>query len=501
MLYAPTGAGKTEIAIALMDFTRRKGRRAAMVLDRIVLVDQTSKRLEAYGIPHGVMQAKHPKRDRKAYIQICSAQTLEKMGSFPDLDLLIVDEAHQIRTQTKEFIKNNPHVMVVGLSATPFTKGLKHCFSKVVNTVTTEHLVDNKVLTPLRVFLAKEIDMTGATKVAGEWSSAEATERGVKITGDIVSEWVGKTTQIFGGPRKTIVFCASVAHGADLAEKFTAAGYNFVPVSYKDDEDYKKEVFVEFSKPDSSIHGLIAVDILTKGFDVPDVMVGVSARPFTKSLSSHVQQMGRVMRSFNGKEFALWLDHSGNYLRFLDDWSSVYSLGAGELDDKRERTKSEPTEKQKEAAKCPKCGSLWGSGNSCPHCGFVSQRQSLIVVKPGTMQELALTYNASHAEKTRFYQELLGYKAQYRPGYKDGWAAYQFEKKYGHKPKKTWGLPPLPPSDEVKNFMTYLFIKEGKAREAHSQYIKEQNKAANDKRDARSILKSLRESYRVGAHQ
>ena len=128
----------------------------------------------------------------------------------------------------------------------------------------------------------------------------------MQITGDIVSEWVKKTHEVFGGPRKTVVFCAGVAHGADLAQKFAEAGYNFVSLSYKDDDQYKQDAIAEFAKADSSIHGLIATDILTKGFDVSDVMIGVSARPFSKSLSSHIQQMGRVMRSHPGKEFGLW---------------------------------------------------------------------------------------------------------------------------------------------------------------------------------------------------
>ena len=50
MLYAPTGAGKTEMAIALLDATNKKGNRAAMILDRIILCDQTSQRLEKYKI-------------------------------------------------------------------------------------------------------------------------------------------------------------------------------------------------------------------------------------------------------------------------------------------------------------------------------------------------------------------------------------------------------------------------------------------------------------------
>lgn len=307
ILYAPTGAGKTEMAIELLCATADKGNRAAMVLDRVVLCNQTSERLDKYGINHGVLQAGHWRFRPHELIQVCSAQTLEKRGSFPNLKLLIVDEAHQTRQQTIQFINQNPSVKVVGLTATPFTKGLGKTYSNVVSAISTDALVGDGMLAPLKVFIAKEIDMTGAAKVAGEWSQKDATERGMAITGDVVTEWVKKTHEVFGGPRKTIVFCAGVAHGADLSQRFAEAGYNFVSLSYRDDDEFKTEAIKEFAKPDSSIHGLIATDILTKGFDVPDVMIGVSARPFSKSLSSHIQQMGRVMRSHPGKEFAVWL--------------------------------------------------------------------------------------------------------------------------------------------------------------------------------------------------
>ena len=59
LLYAPTGFGKTEVAIYLMEATRKKNNRSAMILDRIVLVDQTSQRLDKYDIFHGVHQADH----------------------------------------------------------------------------------------------------------------------------------------------------------------------------------------------------------------------------------------------------------------------------------------------------------------------------------------------------------------------------------------------------------------------------------------------------------
>ena len=133
ILYAPTGAGKTEMAIALLNATKQKGNRAAMVLDRIILCDQTSQRLDKYAIEHGVLQSKHWRWRPHENIQVCSAQTLEKRGSFPGLNLLIVDECHQTRKQTVEFIRNNPGIKVVGLTATPFTKGLGSVYDGVVS--------------------------------------------------------------------------------------------------------------------------------------------------------------------------------------------------------------------------------------------------------------------------------------------------------------------------------------------------------------------------------
>lgn len=442
MLYAPTGAGKTEMAIALLDATNKKGNRAAMILDRIILCDQTSQRLEKYDIDHGVLQAGHWRYRPAERIQVCSAQTLEKRGSFPGLTLMIVDEAHAMRTQTVEFIKNNPDIKVIGLSASPFTKGLGNVYEHVVSTVTTKELVDQKVLCPLRVFVAKEIDMTGVTKLnTGEWNQAETTKRGMQITGDIVSEWIKKTHEIFGGPRKTIIFCSGVEHGTDLSKKFAAEGYNFISVSYQDDGDFKRDVIEDFSKPDTEIHGLIATDILTKGFDVPDVMIGVSARPFSKSLSSHVQQMGRVMRGYAGKEFALWLDHSGNYLRFREEWDEIYNNGVHKLDDGREKAKKEKTDKEKEAAKCPKCGHLWTVGaDSCLHCGYTREKRSLVEEVPGEMEELK---QAPSRESKQEWWSMCQYMVKYH-GWNPGRAAHTYKDKFGVWPKGLAETPKTP---------------------------------------------------------
>lgn len=434
LLYAPTGFGKTEVAMSIMKAVSEKFNRTAMVLDRIVLVEQTSLRLGKYGIEHGVMQSGHWRHRPMERIQICSAQTLEKRQSFPDIDLLIIDECHVQRKKTVEFIQNNPKIKVIGLTATPFTKGLGEVYTHVVGASSTGELIDKGWLAPLKVFIAKEIDMRGAKKVAGEWSADEVSTRGMKITGDIVSEWVKKTHEVFGGPRKTVVFCSGVEHGRDLVRKFEEAGYNFKSISYKEDDQFKKDTIEDFSKPDTDIHGLIATDILTRGFDVPDVMIGVSARPFSKSFSSHVQQLGRVMRPYDGKEFGIWLDHSGNYLRFRDDWDELYDEGVKRLKEGGERAKKEPKEREKKEAKCPKCGVLWTfPDDKCGECGHIRTKMKNIMAIPGEMLELVSANQKLSISKQDFYSQVLYYARS--KGFNDGWASHKYKEKFGVWPK------------------------------------------------------------------
>jgi superfamily II DNA or RNA helicase len=285
----------------------------------------------------------------------------------------------------------------------------------------------------------------------------------MKITGDIVDEWVKKTHEVFGKPVKTIVFCSGVAHGSDLVDQFAQKGYNFVSISYKDNDEFKRAAIEDFAKPDTEINGLIATDILTRGFDVSDVLIGVSARPFSKSFSSHVQQMGRVMRTHEGKEFALWLDHSGNFLRFRDDWDQVYEDGVDSLENKQERAKKEPTEKVKKESKCPSCAYLWPPHtDTCPACGYVKKKMNLVDHVAGELHELVGTSKSMRNEKQTFYSELI-YIANER-NYNPHWASHKYREKFGVWPKGLSDIP-APPTLKTMNWIRHKNIAWAKRRD------------------------------------
>ena len=471
ILCAVTGFGKTECAMAIMQEAAKEGKRVAMILDRIVLVEQTSMRLSKYEIPHGVLQGTHWRYRPYEPIQICSIQTLARKDDIPKFDMIIVDEAHVNYKTTVDYINANPDMKVIGLTATPFTKGLADVYTNVIGAQPMSNLVEDGWVVPMKVYIAKEIDMTGAVKNSfGEWDARDASERGLKIVGDVVSEWVKKTHEIYGEPRKTIVFCAGVEHGQELVRQFAQAGYNFVSISYKEDDEFKRQTIEDFARPDTNIHGLVATDILTRGFDVSDVHIGVSARPFSKSFSSHVQQIGRVLRPHEGKEFGTWLDHSGNFLRFRNDWDDLYHDGVTELKAGGETVKREPTEREKKESKCPKCLALWTSkDNTCSSCGHVRQSLASITSIAGKLEELQESNRKLQIANTDFFAELQYYGRS--KGYKEGWAAIKYKEKFGVYPNGL-KVSPKPPSNPTLKWIKSRTIAYVKGKQA------EQRKAA-----------------------
>lgn len=432
LLYLATGGGKTIVAAHLMQEANRKGTKTAFVVDRRAIVNQTSATLDRYNIDHGVIMADHGRSKPSCCIQIASAQTIEARGFFPGLNLLIVDECHSTRASIAKYIAANPSVFVLGLSATPFTPGLSSIYTNVVSVKTTDSLTEDGWLVPLKVYSAKAPDMTGAKVVAGEWSEDDIEKRGTEIVGDIVQEWVGKTRLHFGGKVKTIVFSATVAHGEELCRQFNAAGYSFRQVSYKDgDNADRAALLAEFAKPDSMIDGLVSCEALSKGFDQIDILCGISARPYRKSFSSHIQQLGRVMRPSPGKTFALWLDHSGNYVRFYKDMRDLFANGVTSLSEAEKKdsiVRKEPTPKEKKELACGVCGYVLVPGAPCcPACGHQRMRKSLVEVLPGELvafdpdakqapQKTEAGLRLWTADKTHTWHELCGEGVQRKKG-------------------------------------------------------------------------------------
>ncbi|MGV8833265.1 MAG: DEAD/DEAH box helicase [Devosia sp.] len=374
ILAIPTGGGKTETAIHLIQEAIKKGSRIWFTVDRLALVDQTIDRMGKYGINPGVMQGDHFLTNSEHLVQVVSVQTLGKRHVADHLlpDLIIVDEAHIRSRPLMNVIERAVHAKVVGLTATPFTAGMAVDWDGLVSPVTVNELIASGALCPLRIKACVAPDMVGAKKTAGEYEAEEAGSRGITIVGNVADTWIEQTAATFGGPVKTIVFTPSVAHGAELCREFASRGFNFQQLSHLDrDDNERRAKIAEFRQPDSAIDGLVSCAVLTRGFDVPEILCGISCKPYRKSFSSHIQEMGRVMRAAPGKEFGLWLCHSNNVISFAEETAWLFENGVSSLSEaaKQDSTPREPTDAVKRKHFCPDCETQVILG-ICPACGW-----------------------------------------------------------------------------------------------------------------------------------
>jgi DNA repair protein RadD len=425
ILVAPTAFGKTECAAYIIQQSLEKGARSWFVVDRIPLVNQTSRRFYQYGIDHSIIQADNPFYEPLNPVQIISAQTLARRTIDELPDLIVVDEAHCQYAGTLEAIsrvlKAKPKAKVIGLTATPFTPGMADHWDGVVNGATVNQLLEMGFLTPLKVKACVTPDMAGAKKKpGGEYADEEAGNRGITIIGDVVQTWIEQTRKHFGGPVKTIVFSPSVKHGAELCRQFSDVGFNFQQISHLDtDPDKRQAIIDEFERDDSAIDGLVSCAVLTKGFDNPKVLCGISCRPYRKSFSSHIQEMGRVMRIAPGKTYGLWLCHSGNAVAFADDTSWLWENGVDSLSDaaKRDKEVREPQERVRKERFCGECGMQMQAGEfTCQSCGWEKPQRGEIQIVEGKLIDFDLSVRGA-------FQPRQGLRAECLQDPKAIWAA------------------------------------------------------------------------------
>lgn len=463
MLYLATGGGKSIIALDMIANAEAKGTRVAFLTERIALTMQFSRHLDRAGINHGIKMADHWRNRPHERVQVCSQQTLESRG-WPNVDLVVVDEAQVARKQVMAWLVRTD-ARVVGLSATPFTKGLGLTYTNLVSPVTTNELIARNRLVPLKVFAGVEADLRGAKKTASEWQAGDVASRSVPIIGNITAEWV-KHAYASGDPRrfKTFLFSPAVDYGEMLCEQFNKLGYRFEQISYRDNNHERREkLLVELNDMGSDLCGIVSVDALGRGVDVPNVRCVDMCRPFRKSFMAFVQQLGRGMRTADGKDHVTILDHAGNCIRFGDDLAYLFEHGCTSLDDGRlkDGVRKEKTAKEKKEVTCS-CGAIlmpWDK--ECTACGKVRQRKlSTVENVPGELREITLAAKRNKetpvSDKQAFYAGLRTHV--HNLGHKPGEAAYLYKSKFGVWPRfGEVGYGPVTP--EVLAWVTHERIK------------------------------------------
>lgn len=380
----PTGGGKTPVMATICDDVVRRWDGRALVLAHVKeLLEQTAGTLSrmAPGLDVGVYSAGLRRRDTEHRVIVAGIQSVYKRACELDaFDLVLIDEAHLIPPEGdgmyRQFLTEakvvNPHLRVVGLTATPFRmySGMicrgDHFLNAVCFEVGVKELIRDGYLCRLRTKAGIVRADTSSLHVrGGEFIPGEVEE--LMDAGGLVKAACAELVEQAGDRQSVLIFAAGIQHGRHIVETLQRDhGIECGFVTGDTPSGERDSLIGRFRRQTGS--GLFAdarplkylcnVNVLTMGFDAPNVDCVAMLRP-TMSPGLFYQMVGRGFRLCEGKADCLVLDFGGNVMRHgpVDDLR-VMEPGAGDG--------------EAPAKECPECHAvIHAAYAACPECGHI----------------------------------------------------------------------------------------------------------------------------------
>lgn len=452
ILQAPCSFGKTVVAAHMISGALAKGNRPLFCVPRLSLINQTVVRFREQGIHDiGVIQGRHELTDFSAAVQVASVQTLVRRP-LPEVDFVLYDEVH-IGNEAMEKILDSEawaKKIVIGLSATPWRKGMGLRWTKLVIGASTNEMISDGFSTPVVGFGVPDEFMPDTSQVhtnfdgdyvEGEAEQAMSTK---KIVGNVVKTWLERW-----GKDKTFMFCVNRSHARKMQKEFEDAGISCGYIDGTMNAEEREAVFVKYRSGEYRI--LASIDTVGIGVD-EDVRCIVYLR-LTKSEMKWVQDGGRGIRLADGKDHLLLLDHAGT----AEELGLFTDIHHDALDVRDPNEKGQPFQEEKKPTKprkCPKCSALVSRGATvCPACGSILGKDKGPKVVQGELVAIGGKKEKQPKpkidEKQAFYSGLLGLAAE--RGYSPGWCSHRYKEKFGVWPKDLQAVASFP-SSAVRRF-------------------------------------------------
>jgi DNA repair protein RadD len=388
---AATGFGKT---VCLGYLTEQHPGASCVIAHRQELVGQISLMLARYGVRHNIIAADATKRaiaaahvaelgacyyTPSAPAAVAGVDTLvraDNLGPWAaQVTQWITDEGHHLVRGNKwaKAVELFTHPACRGLmpTATPERtdgKGLGRHADGVADAMVLgppmRWLIEQGYLTDYRVACV-ESDLKlleSEVGASGDWSPQQlkrASERS-HIVGDVVGEYLR-----FARGRLGITFTTDIETAAAMTAAYRAAGVRAECLTGKTHDTLRRQILRQYAA--RQIDQIVAVDIVSEGFDLPAIEVASMARP-TASLGLFMQQFGRTLRPMEGKSQALIIDHVGNFIRHgPPDRPRVWSL---DRRDKRAKSNSDAIPLRV----CVQCYQPYERiHRECPFCGYYQE--------------------------------------------------------------------------------------------------------------------------------
>lgn len=373
----PTGSGKSHVIAAYCKKAIQEwpDTRILMLTHVKELIEQNSEKMKQHwpGAPLGVYSAGMKLKQLGEPITFASIQSIiNVVDQVGHIDLIIIDECHLVSHKDQGVYRNlisllssiNPLLRVVGFTATPYRlnhgfidRGDSPIFDDLIQPVSILELIELGYLAPLRSKLTeKKLDVSDVKKRGGEYIESQM-QAAVNTEMNNYSV-VGETIEKAEGRKAWLFFCAGIDHAIEVKKILIDHGVTTECVTGKTPKKERENILSEFKA--GKIKALTNANVLTTGFDYPDIDLIVMLRP-TMSPSLYVQMAGRGMRPKSHTDHCMVLDFAGNINRH----GPITALSIENKDPKKSMSGDAPVKD------CPECHSIVSlSTRICPDCGF-----------------------------------------------------------------------------------------------------------------------------------
>ena len=311
LLYHATGVGKT---ITAATDAKAVGGRTLFLVNALKLASQAKDTFAKVWPEATLGEYTGSQKDVSQTVIFATVQSISKdLAKFSptDFDYLIVDECHHAAANTYQKIFTYFHPkFILGLTATPERsdgEDMLELFQNVAHKMDLKTAVERGVLVPIRCIRVKtNIDLTDVRINGIKYNSQDLES---KLFIPERNQLIVDTYLKYVNGKKTVIFCASVDHAAEIAKLLRDNGVKAEAVSGRDRVEIRDKILKDYENGSTNV--LCACDLLNEGWDSPHTTVLFMARP-TMSKTIYMQQLGRGTRRCPGKDDLLVIDFVDN---------------------------------------------------------------------------------------------------------------------------------------------------------------------------------------------
>ena len=311
LLYHATGVGKT---ITAATDAKAVGGRTLFLVNALKLASQAKETFAKVWPEATLGEYTGSQKDMTQTVIFATVQSISKdleKFSPTDFDYLIVDECHHAAANTYQKIFTYFHPkFILGLTATPERsdgEDMLELFQNVAHKMDLKTAVERGVLVPIRCIRVKtNIDLTDVRINGIKYNSQDLES---KLFIPERNQLIVDTYLKYVNGKKTVIFCASVDHAAEIAKLLRDNGVKAEAVSGRDRVEIRDKILKDYETGSTNV--LCACDLLNEGWDSPHTTVLFMARP-TMSKTIYMQQLGRGTRRCPGKDDLLVIDFVDN---------------------------------------------------------------------------------------------------------------------------------------------------------------------------------------------